>query len=342
MALRQGRFRFADVVGAVVLVVCSVPVAFGDDDEPRGLGRFFRFGNRNQAAREAEARAKSRPVEDDDAPASVRNSPVADPSRLLRSQPGMAATPGSSSLAPYNSLGAHTAPGNAPSAIPGRDRLVNGSPGLPADVGAPAPGPAGTATRLVPQPRQSRPVTEAPPLLTRVQLGRSDDGQTFGMFLQIYSDGTVVDTEGAHQVGREVLQPLVDALRTADAGRLRGHCGSPPVDYIEQVMVVVYDQSRGRLQANHFSYSGNTQGCNPAIRKLQEAIDAVQMKISGNGAPARSTQVGATGGLPETGPHSQPLVPPNADAAPAPPVLSVPDVPSVAPPRLDLTPVGEV
>lgn len=299
----------------------------GDDDEPRGLGRLFRFGNRGQAARDAEARQRAK-EDAADREQSLRNSEVADPSRLLRANPrGAGATPGSSSLAPYSSLN--------PAGRRMAEAATNpGAAVIPNDVGAPA---AAAGPRLVPQPRNSRPVTEAPPLLTRVQLGRSDDGRTFGMFLQIYSDGTVVDTEGVHKVGRDVLAPLVEALRAADAGRIQGHCGSPPVDYIEQVMVIVYDNARGRLQANSFSYSGNTQGCNPAIRTLQSAIDAVQAKITPTApAPAPATS--------EVAPPATPVdpmsVPRDADAAPAPPALTTPGLPNPSPPVL-LTPIDE-
>ncbi len=337
MALRSRHFHHTTILLTSLIAPLVSSIALGDDDEPRGLGRLFRMGNRNQAAREADVRSKRRPI--DEEPQHPPHRPnVADPSRLLRSQPGMAATPGSASLAPYGSLTPRQGNGPAQNPTPpDLDREIPALGGLPTDVGAPAssnPGP-----RLVPQPRSSRPMSEAPPLLTRVQIGRSDDGQTFGMFLQIFSDGTVVDTEGVHKVGRDVLQPLVEALRAADAGRIRGHCGSPPTDFVEQVMLVVYDQNRGRLQANHFSYSGNTQGCNPAIRKLQDAIDAVQNKISAGATPVTTPASLRTEAAPPVG--STPLVPPDADAAPAPPVLGTPALPNPSPPRLELTPVGE-
>jgi hypothetical protein len=335
-----GRFAWKLAAGLLVLATAQ-PILGADDDEPRGLGRLFRFGNRNQASKETEAREKARTASND-RNASVRTNPVADPSRLLRSNTnGMAATPGSSSLAPYGSLNPTTRSNSNP-----RTAANTAAPdpyaALPPDVGAPPPQADGAlGPRLVPQPRNSRPVTDAPPLLTRVQIGRSDDGHTFGMFLQIYSDGTVIDTEGVHKVGRDVLAPVVEALRAADAGRIHGHCGSPPVDYIETVLLVVYDSSRGRLQANSFSYSGNTQGCSPGIRALQVALDGVQAKISPAPASMISPEPAANGDQTLAPFSAQPGISTGleGDAAPAPPTLSAPANPNPSIPPLRLTPV---
>ena len=63
----------------------------------------------------------------------------------------------------------------------------------------------------------SRPLTEADPVVTRVALGRSNDGTQFGMFLQIYADGTVIDSEGVHHLGREAIrESLLDEAEGAD------------------------------------------------------------------------------------------------------------------------------
>ena len=76
------------------------------------------------------------------------------------------------------------------------------------------------------------------------------------------------------------LKPLVEALQSGDLYRLKGHCGGPSTDFIEQVHVVVYERSLGRLRANAFSYSGNPQGCDHAVRHLQTTLDALQAKLS--------------------------------------------------------------
>ena len=98
--------------------------------------------------------------------------------------------------------------------------------GPPGDVGAPAasaPKPNASSPsnangpRLIPQPRVNRPATESDPILTRVMIGRSDNGSQFGMFLQVFADGTVLDGEGTHHVGREVLRPLIEAIQSTDA-----------------------------------------------------------------------------------------------------------------------------
>jgi hypothetical protein len=281
----------------------------GGRDEPRGLGRLFRLGNRGAAPAPPEpARSRQRPGSPAGSPADVgRLDDVgAPPPAFPRARPGEVPGAPGSSLPPYVA----TTPGTSPygTALNPYGRMPANPPATFEPTPPATPDLPGTAgPRLVPQPRQSRPVTEAPPILTRVQLGRSDDGRTFAMFLQIHADGTVIDTEGVHKVGRDVMQPLIEALRSADVGRIRGHCGGPPVDYVEQVLLTVYDQTRGRLQANTFSFSGNPQGCNPAIRQLQAAIDAVQAKISPAPAPAPAASNSDDDGLtPPLGPPATP------------------------------------
>ena len=133
----------------------------------------------------------------------------------------------------------------------------------------------------------SRAATEADPLVTRVSLGRSDDGTQFGMFLQVFADGTVLDSEGTHHVDSQTLRPLIEAIQSSDLTRLKGHCGAPATDFIEQVHVVVYERNLGRLRATSFSYSGNPQGCDHVVRHLHATLEALQAKISRPGRPPR-------------------------------------------------------
>jgi len=152
---------------------------------------------------------------------------------------------------------------------------------------APAAGPAtalvpsadGPRPGILPQSRSSRAVTEADPLVTRVTLGRTDDGNQFGMFLQVYADGTVIDGEGVHKVGRDGIKGVLDAFEREDLFRPKGHCGGPPTDFIEQVQITVHERNLGRLRSNSFSFSGNNQGCDHAVRHLQTALDALQTKL---------------------------------------------------------------
>jgi hypothetical protein len=136
------------------------------------------------------------------------------------------------------------------------------------------------AQRLIPQPRHYRPVTDADPIATRITLIRSNDGNRIGMFIQVFADGTVINSEGVHHLGREGIRPLVDVLQAGELYRLKGYCGSPPTDYLEHVHVVVYERSLGRLRANAFSFSGNPEGCDPAVRKLQSVFEAIESKLS--------------------------------------------------------------
>lgn len=150
------------------------------------------------------------------------------------------------------------------------------TPGTPA--GGPAP-------RLNPQPRNSRPATEADPIVTRVAIGRSDNGSQFGMFLQVFADGTVIDSEGVHRVSSEVLRPVLEAVRQSEIHRQKGHSGAPATDFIELVQIVVYEKSYGKLKATSFSYSGNTQGCDPSVKHLHAALENLQAKMAGQPTP---------------------------------------------------------
>ena len=165
--------------------------------------------------------------------------------------------------------------------------------------------------RIVPQPRVSRPVTESDPILTRITLDRSDDGNQFGMFLQVYADGTILDSEGVHHVGQDALRPLIEALQAGDLYRFKGHCGAPATDYVEQVQVVVYERSLGRLRANAFSYSGNPQGCDNAIRHLHGTLDNLQAKI------VRTVPAGSSASVTRTRAPAPPAVPLTATPEPA-------------------------
>ena len=111
-------------------------------------------------------------------------------------------------------------------------------------------------------------------------LGRSNDGSQFGMFLQVFADGTVIDSEGVHRLRSSDLRPLVEAIQNGELARLRGHCGTPSNDFIEYVHIVVFERRMGRLQAHSFSYAGNPQGCDDAIRHLHAALENIQAKLS--------------------------------------------------------------
>ncbi len=170
----------------------------------------------------------------------------------------------------------------------------------------------GSGPRIRPQPKSSRPITDADPLLTLTSILKSDNGQRFAMFMQVYADGTIVDGEGVHHVARTALQPLVDALRGSEAMKQHGHCGGPPTDYLEQTHVIVYERGMGRLRANAFSYSGNTEGCDHSLKHVRDAIDALQRQISGQGSAASAHPA-----APSTDP-SLPGLAPLSPAAPSP------------------------
>jgi hypothetical protein len=183
----------------------------------------------------------------------------------------------------------------------------------------------GPAPRIAPQPRVSRPPTEADPIVSRVAIGRSDGGGQFAMFLEVFADGTVIDSEGVHRVGNDVMKPLMEALRLGELYRLKGHCGAPSTDFIEHAHVVIYERSLGKLRATSFSYSGNPQGCDPSVKKLHAALDAVQNKLSTTTSTSTSTSTTKT-----------------TTASPVPaagrPALPAPSLPAGGPPVLELSP----
>jgi len=195
-----------------------------------------------------------------------------------------------------------------PPATSSRD--LSGYYGQPALSTPPSslPGASAAGPRVMPRPRVNKPATEADPLVTRVSLGRSDDGGQFAMFLQVYADGTVIDGSGVHKVGPDALKPVVEAVSSGDLGKVKGHCGGPAGDFIENVHVVVYDRALGRLRANSFSYSGTTQGCDHAVHHLQTVLENLQAKVS----PASP---------------AAPAVAPTASSTPAPASLATPPLP---------------
>jgi hypothetical protein len=173
---------------------------------------------------------------------------------------------------------------------------VTSTPSAPTtEVSTPAISGSTATPRIIPRPRVSRPLTESDPIVTRITLNRSDDGHQFGMFLQVFADGTVIDSEGVHHVGRETLRPIIEALQAGDLYRSRGHCGAPATDFVESVHVIVYERVLGRLRASAFSYSGNPQGCDNAIHQLHAALDNLQSKVTRSlPMPAGSTDGTAT------------------------------------------------
>jgi hypothetical protein len=117
-------------------------------------------------------------------------------------------------------------------------------------------------------------------------LGRSNDGSQFGMFLQVFADGTVIDSEGVHRLGSAEIRPLYEAIQSGEITRLRGHCGTPSNDFTEYVHLIVFERRMGRLQAHSFSYGGNPQGCESGLRTLHAALENIQAKLSRQPAAA--------------------------------------------------------
>jgi hypothetical protein len=217
-------------------------------------------------------------------------------------------------------LGSSPAPGENASNDPkpatlGASPAGNPDPSLFALPATPAPADPGPAGRIRPQPRVSRPITEADPLVTQIAMARGDDGKPFGLFLQVYTDGTVFDGSGVHRISPNQVRSLARAIQAGELGRFHGHCGGPPTNYLEHVQVVVYERNLGRLRANSFSYSGNPQGCDEALRQFHTALEEIQNRLNGipspaPGGPSNVPTSAAPGPL--TAPPEPPTVPTNS------------------------------
>jgi hypothetical protein len=202
----------------------------------------------------------------------------------------------------------------APGLTPATGPISTNGPSTPE-----LPGSSDGQPRLTPRPRSTPAVTAADPLVFRVALGRSNDGSQFGMFLQVFADGTVVDSDGVHRLGSSDIRPLYEVIQSGELARLRGHCGTPSTDYVEHVGVVVFERRLGRLQAHSFSYGGNPQGCESGIRRLHSALENIQAKLSRQPAAGASTPLPATPtGVPGMGAGRGPI--PEQSTAGAPPL----------------------
>ncbi len=185
--------------------------------------------------------------------------------------------------------------------------MISNFNGLPQDLVTTPPVADGPAQRLAPRPRVSPAVTTADPVLTRFALGRSNDGSQFGMFLQIFADGTVIDSEGVHRIRAADLRPIVETVQSGELYRIKGHCGAPSTDFIEYVHIVIYERRLGRLNAHSFSYSGNPQGCDHSVRHLHTVLENLQAKISRQGGVTNAgVGAGAATSPTPVGPSSMP------------------------------------
>ncbi len=241
-------------------------------------------------------------------------------SRLFRGG-SSSSSPSSSASPPAGGLPSATGGGQPGSAYGPTTGSNYGGLTTQTPVSTPPSAAAGPGQRLAPRPRVSTAVTNADPLLSRLALGRSNDGTQFGMFLQIFTDGTVIDSEGVHHLRAADLKPIVDLVQSGDLTRTRGHCGAPATDFIEYVNVVVYERRLGRLMAHSLSYSGNTQGCDHAVRHLHTTLESLQVKLSRHSGGSQ-VPVGSTGNPLPLSPVPGPASTPALDHQPAPPAVN--------------------
>jgi hypothetical protein len=230
-----------------------VPSSARGDDGGGFFGRLFRLGGNQSSSAPGDSQSPRQPGE---------------------SQHGAY----ESAFGDIGSGGSSSTPANRPSRLPADS--ANAGPISTEGPSTPDFGRNEAQPRLSPRSRVAAAVTAADPLLTRMALGRSNDGSHFGMFLQIFADGTVIDSEGVHRLSQSDIRPIAEAIQSGEVGRLRGHCGTPSNDFIEYVHVVVFERRMGRLQAHSFSYGGNPQGCDAGIRHLHGILESLQSKLS--------------------------------------------------------------
>ncbi|WP_165068892.1 hypothetical protein [Paludisphaera rhizosphaerae] len=309
--------RLRNRLSAAALVAASAlaaPQLAKADDNPGLFGRLFRMGS-NNGSNAAKARPNGSLPYGGDKPAAAGRNANHDHDHDAGGDQFI--PPATASRGPATPAPAATAAG--PLSGPG--------PSTPevADTGSAPP--------ITPRSRVSSAATEADPLLTRMALGRSNDGAQFGMFLQIFADGTVIDSEGVHRLSPTDIRPLAELVGSGELSRNRGHCGAPSGDYIEEVHVVVFERRLGRLTAQPFSYSGNPQGCDASVRQLHALIESLQARLSGQ--PAAATVAASPTG---PAPSSPPLnLTPTPTATTAAPIVSAPapivSAPAAMPPQ---------
>ena len=201
--------------GAGLLVLAFHPASRQADDSGF-LGRLFRLGGSSSSSSSPSSSAPS-------TPGRLRE-------RRIVGIPDIGTAAFALGPAAVRSFRMHSRPDDS-----GRRTAPTSGPSTPIFPLAGRPAPA------QPRPRVSPAVTTADPLLTRMALGRSNDGSQFGMLLQIFTDGTVIDSEGVHRLSASDLRPLVDAIQNGELSRVRGHCGTPSNDFIEYVHIVVFE-----------------------------------------------------------------------------------------------------
>ncbi len=121
---------------------------------------------------------------------------------------------------PYGNIGGGTPSAGQPASTSGVQSTTPGSGGEQPGLLTQAPGVAGgPSQRVSPRPRASRAMTTADPLVTRMALGRSNDGGQFAMFLQVFADGTVIDSEGVHHLRAADMKPIVETVQSGELFR---------------------------------------------------------------------------------------------------------------------------
>ena len=284
------------VVRSTWLACCTVQVLPALGDEPSRLGRLFRLGASSDSKSSASA-------------SSTSANPATPPTTSYSSGSGSTST---------------LTPTSAPSARSVADYYGQPALSTPPTTSS-GPGSLTPTPRITPKPRVNKAITEADPLVSRIAVGKADGGSQFGMFLQVFADGTVIDGSGVHKISPEVLKPVVEAVTTGDFGKIKGHCGGPAGDTFENIHVVTYERAYGRLRANAFSYSGNPQGCDHAVHHLHKILEDLQMKLDNPGAATTSTTTPTVVSPPMTAPvvGSSPALAPMSSASP----LAMPGLP---------------
>lgn len=183
----------------------------------------------------------------------------------------------------------------------------------PADFDRPTP-PGGQPAAVPPASLVPAPAN-GDPLVTRLAVGRATDGSTFGLFLQVYADGTVMDSAGLHHADPARLGAVRDALAALPLDGLDHHYPGPAAGDLEVIQLIVYRRSKGKIQAVPVSYSGEPSGAPEEVRRLNEALEDFEIHLAGGPVDAPTTAPAPRSTAPQR------TVPPD-DIAPPPPLVA--------------------
>ncbi|ADV63155.1 hypothetical protein Isop_2584 [Isosphaera pallida ATCC 43644] len=172
---------------------------------------------------------------------------------------------------------------------PARPYLMPNDPSQPT---APAM-PPGQPIQPTPNPALVRVVNEPfEPLLTRVTLIRTPDGNSFGVSMHLFTNGWIIDGQGPHRLTPEEFARIRAAARAVKGQSHRGT--SPGGVLTQQSHYVVFEKTRHQTYALPFVISGDLSNAPTELRQLHEALDELAIRLAGPATPGAGSDATAT------------------------------------------------